>query len=69
MDSASPIAQRTAGRISVDTGTDVTFAMWTNKAGNIGTRRFALDRFGTTRRPSRGYRDVYRRSYGEGRLP
>jgi hypothetical protein len=60
MDSASPIAPRTAGRISVDAGTDFTFAMWTNTAEKFTFDRFTLD-------GSRGYREDYHRSYGEGR--
>lgn len=60
MDSASPIAQRTAGQPSLDTGIDFTFAMGTNKAENVTSGRDALGR-------PRGYREAYRRSYGEGR--
>jgi hypothetical protein len=67
MDSASPIAQRTAGQTSLDTGTMFTFAMWTNKAGNVPIRPNALDTPDTLD-TSRGYRDDHRRPHGEGRL-
>ena len=60
MDSASPIAQRTAGQISGDAGNAFTFAMWTNKAEKLAFDRFALGSPG-------GYRGEHRRSYGEGR--
>ena len=58
MDSASPIAQRTAGEHSLDTGTLFTSAMRTKNAENA-PKRFGRDRPG-------GYRRRYRRSYGEG---
>lgn len=59
MDSASPIALRTAGQISLGSGNDFTFAMGTTKAETVTSGRDALGR-------PRGYREAYRRSYGEG---
>ena len=59
MDSASPIARRSAGATSGDAGTSFTFAMWTNKAEKLTFDRFPLE-------SSSGYRREHRRSYGEG---
>jgi len=60
MDSASPIAQRSAGQTSGDAGTAFTFAMWTNKAEKLTSGWVTLG-------SPRGYRGAHRRSYGEGR--
>jgi hypothetical protein len=57
MDSASPIAQCTAGEYPLDTGITFTFAMWTKVENTL--KRFGFDRLG-------GYRHRYCRSYGEG---
>jgi hypothetical protein len=59
MDSAGPIAKRTAGRPSSATGAKFTFANGTIKAENVATRWLSLRR-------SRGYRDTYHRAHGEG---
>ncbi|MFQ3320758.1 MAG: hypothetical protein ACI8UR_002236 [Natronomonas sp.] len=59
MDSASPIAQRTAGATAFDAGINFTFAMWTNKAEKLTTGR-------TSTGPSRGHRGEQYRPYGEG---
>ncbi|MGM0716132.1 MAG: hypothetical protein ACQET5_02900 [Halobacteriota archaeon] len=60
MDSASPIAQRTAGEHALDTGITFTFAMWNKNAENT------LNSFGAGRSLPRGYRHRHHRSYGEG---
>ncbi|CCQ37429.1 uncharacterized protein Nmlp_3295 [Natronomonas moolapensis 8.8.11] len=75
MDSASPIAQRTAGEYALGISATFTTAMRTTNAENT-LKRFGADpspRFRTTfgsgsgsDRPG-GYRHRYRRSYGEGR--
>jgi hypothetical protein len=73
MDSASPIAQRTAGEYALGTSATFTTAMRTTNAENT-LKRFGFDpsaRFRTafgsgSDRPG-GYRHRHRRSYGEGR--
>ena len=71
MDSASPIAQRTAGEYALGTSAAFTTAMRTTNAENT-LKRFGFDpsaRFGATSGSERpgGYRHRHRRSYGEGR--
>jgi len=73
MDSASPIAQRTAGEYAIGTSATFTTAMRTTNAENT-LKRFGVDpsprfdpQFGSDHRHPRGYRHRYRRSYGEGR--
>jgi len=63
MDSACPIAARTAGEHAFDTGATFTFAMRNGNAENTpkrSTSTLGRDRPG-------GCRHRYRRSYGEGR--
>ena len=64
MDSASPIAQRTAGQTSGLTGAfTFTFAMWTTNAENVAISGKSRSGCG----PSVPYRDDHRRSAsGEG---
>lgn len=57
MDSASPIALRTAGQTSDDTGIDFTGAMWTAEKPTFG---------GNAHGPASGYRRDHRRTHGEG---
>jgi len=64
MDSASPIAQRTAGEYGSSSGS-VTFAMRTKNAENT-LKPFGF-RFDDG--SAGGYRHRHRRSYGEGPLP
>ena len=61
MDSASPIAKRTAGRQDFVSGAIFTLANGMIKAENVATRWLALAR-------RRGYRDIQRRPHGEGTL-
>ena len=62
MDSASPIAKRTAGRQDFVSGAIFTLANGIIKAENVATRWLSLRR-------SRGYRDAHRRTHGEGPAP
>jgi len=62
MDSASPIAQCTAGEYVLPTGATFTTAMRNKNAENT-LKRFE---FGFGRDRPGGYRHRHRRSYGEG---
>lgn len=63
MDSASPIAARTAGEYAFETGATFTFAMRNGNAENTHKRSAS----GVGRDRPGGCRHRYRRSYGEGR--
>jgi hypothetical protein len=72
MDSASPIAQRTAGEYALGTSATFTTAMWITNAENT-LKRFGFDpsprfdpKLGSEHGRSGGYRHRYHRSYGEG---
>lgn len=64
MDSASPIAQCTAGEYALPTGATFTAAMRNKNAENT-LKRFEFG-FGFGRDRPGGYRHRHRRSYGEG---